>query len=109
MPKNPLWVGFVACLVVFAVGLLWMPYGYYVLSRTVACAVCAYACIQASGRKRVGWAWLFGALAVLYNPLVPIHLRSKMIWALVNGATLAVLYLAAPTRGEMTSDGGVSD
>ena len=32
--------------------------------------------------------WVLAALVVLYNPLVPIELGSKLIWSVVNIATV---------------------
>ena len=30
------------------------------------------------------FAWIFGFIAVLYNPIIPIHLYDKQIWIIVN-------------------------
>jgi len=35
---------------------------------------------------------VFGALAVLYNPIIPVHLYEKEIWMIVNLVTAAVFF-----------------
>ena len=38
---------------------------------------------------RSEWVWIFGVLAVIYNPFVRVHL-SRDIWSIVNVATIVV-------------------
>ena len=73
--------------IVVAVGLLPMPYGYYMLLRFFFCGVCLY---YLSGVRGVRDAekWVLVGLAVLYNPLVPVELGSKPIWSIVNIGTV---------------------
>jgi HEAT repeat protein len=66
------------------------PYGYYILLRWVCCGVFAYLAFQAVSRRKIGWAWVFGISAVVYNPIIRVHLTRGM-WEVVNVATLGVL------------------
>ena len=93
-PRNPFWLLIVGCGVLFGIGLLPMPYGFYTLSRLGVCAVCVYVAVRANGLGRVGWAWVLGATAVVYNPLVPLRLGSKPMWTMVNATTLLLLVIA---------------
>ena len=73
-----------------ALALARLPYGYYMLLRLVLCAACIYYLGQASRLLASGHSLTLGAAAVLYNPLIPVHLGSKPLWTVINVAT--VLY-----------------
>lgn len=60
-------------------GLLPNPYGYYMLLRIFVCATSAYTAYGFSQRNRSGLAWVFGVVAVLYNPVLPIFLN-RALW-----------------------------
>ncbi len=66
------------------------PYGYYMLLRVVVCAVCAYVAVRAASLDRTGWAWVLGVAAVVYNPIIPVHL-TRGPWSIVNALTVAIL------------------
>lgn len=66
------------------------PYGYYILLRIVCCAVCAYLALAAAGSDKTPWTWTLGIFAVIYNPIVRIHL-TREIWSVVNVVTIIVL------------------
>ena len=77
----------VIAVIAVAVGLLPMPYGYYMLLRLFFCGVSLY---FLSGVRRVRdvQKWVLVGLAVLYNPLVPVELGSKPLWSIVNIGTV---------------------
>ena len=75
-----------------AVGLLPMPYGYYMLLRLFLCGVCIYSLSSIRG-VRDGEKWVLAGLAVLYNPLVPIELGSKPLWSVINIATVVWFWM----------------
>jgi len=55
------------------------PYGYYQLLRFVVCGVAVYIAFMAYNWHK-NWAiYLFGFIAVLFNPLIPVHL-SRELW-----------------------------
>ncbi|WP_071946396.1 DUF6804 family protein [Halomonas aestuarii] len=60
-----------------------MPYGYYTLLRLVATIVFAWAAFETYGRKKQYLPWIFGLLALLFNPFVKIYLP-KEIWAFID-------------------------
>lgn len=77
-----------------SVMLLWAlnpdnPYGYYILLRVVCCAVFAYLAVQAASQEKHGWVWVLGAAAVIYNPIIRIHL-TREVWSVVNVITVVV-------------------
>ena len=77
-------------------GLLPNPYAYYMLLRLVVCAISAYTAYGYARNNRSRLAWLFGALAVLYNPLAPVYL-SRTLWAPIDLAT-AILFVWSARR-----------
>ena len=79
--KNIFWI---APLIIMSIGLLPMPYGYYNLSRTVVCVCSIYFAVQLLKKDDLVFVWVFGFLAILYNPIIPIHLYEKGIWIMVN-------------------------
>jgi hypothetical protein len=55
------------------------PYGYYQLLRFVVCGTAAYVAFLAYNWQKLWVVWIFGFVAVLFNPLLTIHL-SREIW-----------------------------
>lgn len=77
-----------------AVMLLWAlnpqnPYGYYILLRWVCCAVFAYLALKALAQEKEGWVWVLAIAAMVYNPVIRIHL-TREIWSVINVATVVI-------------------
>lgn len=75
-------------------GALPMPYGYYMLLRFIACGAFAYACLIAYRLRMNALPWIYGLLAVVFNPIAPIRL-SKGTWMVVDIIAGATLILTA--------------
>jgi hypothetical protein len=60
-----------------------MPYGYYVFMRWVVCAAFAYGALSAYKSEQHGWAWLLGAGAILFNPIIPFRMH-RADWTILN-------------------------
>lgn len=75
--------------------LLWAladnPYGYYQILRWAICGVSAYSAYLAYKNKKNAWVWVFGILAVLYNPIEPIHLN-KAVWSFFNIVSAWIIF-----------------
>lgn len=69
-----------------------LPYGYYMLLRLVACCVFVLASIIAFDRKSKALHWALGFMALVFNPIIKIHLPKEM-WAAVD-IVAGVLLLA---------------
>jgi|SRR4030043_265432 len=67
------------------------PYGYYQLLRFVVCGVSAYVAFVAYTWQKMWAICLFGFIAVLFNPLITIHL-SREIWQTLD-VFCAVLFV----------------
>ena len=59
------------------------PYGFYTLLRLVVCGTTVYLTWLAYDSSKQGWVWSFGFLAVLFNPLIPIHL-DRGSWVVID-------------------------
>ncbi len=82
------------------IGLGAMPYGYYLLLRLVLCGIALYLLFGA-GLRLIDWQrWTLGAVAVLYNPLLPIRLGDKGLWTIVNVATLVLFGVVSFSRAQ---------
>ena len=67
------------------------PYGYYQLLRFVTCGVGVYVAYTAYSWQKMWAVWLFGFIALLFNPLIPIYL-SREIWQPID-FICAVLFI----------------
>ena len=81
----------IAALMLFGALGYW-PYGYYQLLRFVVCGISAYTAFMAYEWQKQWVAWLFGFIAVLFNPLIPIHLPRE-VWQMID-VTCAFLFVA---------------
>lgn len=68
-----------------------LPYGYYTLLRIVVCAAAAFLAFkQFQENQRVsGWMVTLLAIAMLFNPLIPVHLNRE-IWTFIDLVVAAI-------------------
>jgi hypothetical protein len=78
--------------VAVAIGLLPLPYGYYMLLRIFLCVLCIYY-LSSVPRVRDGEKWVLAGLAVLFNPIAPIELGNKLLWSIINMGTVVWFYM----------------
>ena len=69
------------------------PYGFYTLLRWICCAAFAYSAFTAHEKNRVAWVWVFGVLAMLFNPIVPLHFQRDP-WQMIDWVTICVIVVA---------------
>lgn len=72
-----------------------MPSGYYVLMRIVVClasAIVAYGSYKRDNSVN-GSVLLFGLMAILFNPIIPVYLNDRDVWAPIDiiGAIVFVI------------------
>lgn len=95
-----IWIG-PAIALLFA--LLPLPYGYYTLLRFVVCgASCwlAYKHYEAVGSH--AWTVIFIVLAVLFNPIIPIHFP-RNVWAVIDAVCALLLFGNMKFAGDILS------
>lgn len=72
-----------------------MPSGYYVLMRIIVCVASAIVAYGSYKRENSlnGSAILFGLMAILFNPIIPIYLYDREIWMPIDiiGAIIFVI------------------
>lgn len=59
------------------------PYGYYQILRWVIAGVAGYSAYLTYEDRNKLWSWIFGIVAILFNPISPIYL-DREIWSVVN-------------------------
>lgn len=64
--------------------------GYYILLRIVVCGIFVFLAMKAHDLKHAGWVWVLSITAVVYNPIVQVHLN-RQVWSVVNVATIGLL------------------
>ena len=70
------------------------PYGYYIFLRWVVCGVAIINAIGFLESKLTGWVLVFGALAFLFNPFIPVYL-DKSSWVAIDLISAIVFFLSA--------------
>ena len=63
--------------------------GFYSILRWVVCAAFLLLAMEAHQRDKDRWAWIWGVLAGIYNPIVPVH-ASKDLWIVVDLIAIAI-------------------
>ncbi len=67
------------------------PYGYYQLLRFIVCGTGAFVAFTAYQEQKMCYAWMFGFISLLFNPLIPLHL-SKELWQPID-VICAILFI----------------
>ena len=70
-----------------------LPYGYYTLVRWVVTAVSVWTLILIWSVP-TSWRLILATVAILFNPLVPIHL-SRTVWAPIDVVVAVLLAVSA--------------
>lgn len=91
-------LGLVVGGVMLLIALARLPYGYYVLMRWVVCAACAYAAWVASEERQGIWVWVLGALALLFNPIIPFRMH-RSDWQAFDMIGAAIMFVASAGLG----------
>lgn len=81
------------------------PYGYFQLLRLVVSGACAFLIYREFTRVGLGpWTLGLGLLALIFNPIVPVHL-ARSVWAVVDvgAAVMLTLHFRASRKGRSPS------
>ncbi len=70
------------------------PYGYYILLRWVVTSVAILVAVLALTWQRTWVVPVFTLVAILFNPIVPVHL-SRSTWQPIDIGTAVIFVLAA--------------
>lgn len=92
--------------IVCLVALVPLPYGFYTLLRVSVFGTAVLIAYRGfTGGDRSFWPWLFTGLAILFNPVVPIHL-TRSAWVPIDVATSGA-YLVHWWRVHHTANHGL--
>jgi hypothetical protein len=72
------------CAAVLFFGTLHMPIEFYSLLRIVVFIGSIAVIMNELGKGFSIWILVFGFLALLFNPFLPVYLKSKSIWILID-------------------------
>ena len=77
------------------IGLADLPTGYSSLGRITVCLISALSCYWSyKSDNKVGVAMVvFGLLALLFNPILPVYLRDKDVWAVIDIVAAVLLFI----------------
>lgn len=81
-----------AILLIVAIPEGW-PYGYFVFLRWVVAASAVLIVIHSYQNQQVFWVSVFVLVAILFNPIAPIHLN-KETWVILDALT-ALLFIVS--------------
>lgn len=85
MPDKKIILYLCATATIFVlIGLAEMPYGYYQRLRLVLFGSALYFVVACLDSENPYILFGFGGLAILYNPIIPVHLGDKEIWIVIN-------------------------
>ena len=84
-------VATVICIILLIVTVIghW-PYGFYTLLRIIVFGTTVFLSWLAYRSERQGWTWVFGFIALVFNPLIPLHF-DKDLWRAVDLVTAVFL------------------
>lgn len=69
-----------------------LPYYYYILLRLLILISASLVAYTTYRFKKLQWAIIFGAIAILFNPILPIYL-DKQIWIPIDFAVGTLFFL----------------
>lgn len=72
-----------------------IPYSYYIILRFIICGVSISGIWYAYRVRKFLWLWVFSAIAVLFNPIIPMHLK-KEVWIIVDLAVIIIFLISIP-------------
>ena len=70
-----------------------LSYEFFIILRFVVFSGSAYVAWLAYELQGGKWTWVFGLIAVLFNPIIPIHL-TREIWMPIDLVTAIFLFVA---------------
>ena len=70
-----------------------LPYGDFQLLRWLICGSSCYGALLAHEKNKQYWKWLFVCQAVLFNPILPIHL-GRSLWLPIDIASSIIFAIS---------------
>jgi hypothetical protein len=94
--RTPLQLAYLASITLLLLGILPWPYEFYNILRVAvfACSISYFTYMRKVPTYDGKWMYVLGALTIIYNPIIPIHLGVQGVWTVINLVTIALLYQA---------------
>lgn len=68
-------------------------YGFFTILRFVVFSSTAYVAYLAYQEQKESWTWFLGAIAVLFNPFIPVYL-TRDVWIVIDFVTALFLLIS---------------
>lgn len=81
-----------AAIVTLIFGLTEYATNYHALTRFVVCGLCAYLAVAVYRQEKFNLVWMYGAIAVLFNPIAPVRL-DRAVWPNVSIVVIVLIGL----------------
>lgn len=88
--KN--WFNFLT-VILLLVALSEHPYAYFQFLRWIVCIIAIYDAYNAYHQKQTGWSWVFGVIAILFNPIASFYL-SKFSWQGIDFVAAIIFFIS---------------
>jgi hypothetical protein len=75
---------YIAVCIILGIALLSISGGFYTLVRIIVTIGAVAATIQNSSNGINIWSIIYGGMAILFNPLVPVYLHDKGAWVMID-------------------------
>jgi hypothetical protein len=69
------------------------PYGFFTLMRLVVFGTTVYLSWLAYNSEMQAWIWFFGFIALVFNPLIPLHL-GRDLWKVIDLLVAVFLFIS---------------
>jgi hypothetical protein len=84
--KVPLFPAIIALCFLITAALGRWPYAFYILLRLFVSVTAVYLAYKSAQGGKTAWAWIMGAIALAYNPILPLRMH-RADWQVVNVVT----------------------
>ena len=75
---------YIACCIILGIALLPITGGFYTLVRIAITIGAVIEAFQNSSNGINIWSIMFGIVAILFNPIIPVYLHDKGAWMMID-------------------------
>ena len=84
---------YITVCIILGIALLPISGGFYTLVRIIVTIGAVAATIQNSSNGINIWSIIYGGMAILFNPLIPVYLHDKGAWIMIDILTIALFII----------------
>lgn len=81
------------CVILLLVSVASFPAGWYMLLRLLITVASIVVIVNEPDKEVNAWKIIFGCIAVLFNPIIPIYLYDKSVWVVID-VVVAIVFAA---------------